>query len=107
MNKKLIHLGPLALVICGYFWSAHINPGSSLNYNIGFGVGMFLIPAIPGLIFALIHRSLAKKKAVENNSDVLDEAEPVMKKNSFMFYFSLYSTIIGILMFMAVMSSKD
>lgn len=105
MNKNLIHLGPVALIIVGYFWSAHINPGALVTYNIGFGFGMFLLPAIPGLIFALIHRSFSKKKTVDGNSEVLDDKEMVKKKNSFMFYFSLYSTLIGAVMFAGVMSS--
>lgn len=105
MNKNLIHLGPLVLIIAGYFWSAHINPGALVSYNIGFGIGMFLIPAIPGLIIALIKRSFSKKKAIEGDIDVLDGEEPKMKKTPFMFYFSLYSTIIGIFMFLAIITS--
>lgn len=108
MNRKLIHLGPLALIIAGVFWSNHINPGATMGYNLGFGFGMFLVPAIPGLIIALIHRSMSKKKADESvGVDVIDSPnEPVMKKKSFLFYFSLYTTILGALMFIAVMNSK-
>ncbi len=108
MNRKLIHIGPLALIIAGVFWSMHINPGATMAYNIGFGFGMFLVPAIPGLIIALIHRSMSRKKVEENAEvDVIDGPnEQVMKKKSFLFYFSLYTTILGALMFFAVMNSK-
>ena len=99
MSKKLIHLGPLALIIMGFFWSMHINLGATFLYNLGFGCGLFLIPAIPAIILAGVHKSFSKKKAIEN----AESGEVKMKRTSYMLLFSTYCTLLGIILFVILL----
>ena len=106
MNKRYIHFGLLLLIALGYYWSTVINPGQNAAHHFGFGLGMFLIPAIPSFIIAAIHRGMSKKKAQENDLNTLDGEEPKMKKRSYWIYFSSYCTAIGLALFLILVMDK-
>ena len=100
-------MGLLLLIVLGFYWSTVINPGQNAAHHFGFGLGMFLIPAIPSFIIAGIHRSMSKKKAQELDFGTLDGEEPKMKKTSYWIYFSSYCTALGLALFLILIMGKE
>ena len=98
--KKLVYFGPLAVLVAGYFWSDHINQGSFV-YNLLFAVFLFIVIALPSFLLAGGHKLFSKKKVTLN-----EENEKVVgKKKAYWFLFSLYVTILGLILFGLLFSS--
>ena len=96
MNKNLIHIGPILVAGMGVYWSSLINPGATLKYNIAFGLAITLIPILLSFFLAGMHRGVTKKKIV---GEVAEGQEPSIKKTSYWYYFSLYCTLLGLILY--------
>ena len=107
MNNKGIYFGPFVVLGLDYYWSTLVNPFANGAYNFGFGLGMFLIIAIPCAIVAAIHQRMTNKNLVDPSADLLEDVSKPKKRRGFFFFFSSYITVVGIALFFFLLISQS
>ena len=89
--KKLVYFGPLLIWGYGIFWTTLTFTDPSIVWCLFWGFVLFLIAAVPAFLIAGGAKMFSKKPKEDGE-----------KKSSYWYYFSLYTTIIGILLFSAM-----
>ena len=100
MKSKLVYYFPLALFAFGLIWGTQTIAHRPVAYYIGIGVGFMLIPAVPSLLFALIHYLVARGKyrtEQEQEFDLVDSTVQPDRPDYWSYFFN-YLSVMGLLL---------